>query len=116
MRGGDHVLPESVNIGCYDKSISVLITAETSSSVPVNLASEIARDRAIVVAVGAVGMELQRRLYYEKELDFRVSRSYGRDVTTRHSSRRGSITRSGMSAGPKLATWKRSCNCSRMAN
>jgi predicted dehydrogenase/threonine dehydrogenase-like Zn-dependent dehydrogenase len=56
---------------------SILITAETSSSAPVNLASEIARDRAIVVAVGAIGMELERRLYYEKELDFRVSRSYG---------------------------------------
>jgi predicted dehydrogenase/threonine dehydrogenase-like Zn-dependent dehydrogenase len=56
---------------------SVLITAETPSSGPVNLASEIARDRGIVVAVGAVGMELERRLYYEKELNFRVSRSYG---------------------------------------
>src|SRR6266496_4112561 len=56
---------------------SVLITAETSSSGPVNLASEVARERAIVVAVGTVGMELQRKLYYEKELDFRVSRSYG---------------------------------------
>jgi predicted dehydrogenase len=30
-----------------------------------------------VVALGTVGMELQRKLYYEKELDFRVSRSYG---------------------------------------
>lgn len=56
---------------------SVLITAETVSSVPVNLASQITRDRGIVVAVGAVGMELKRRHYYEKELDFRVSRSYG---------------------------------------
>jgi len=56
---------------------SVLITAETPSSVPVNLAAEVARDRGIVVAVGAVGMELERRRYYEKELDFRVSRSYG---------------------------------------
>jgi len=55
----------------------VLITAETSSSGPVNLASEIARDRGIVVAVGTVGMDLQRKLYYEKELDFRISRSYG---------------------------------------
>jgi predicted dehydrogenase/threonine dehydrogenase-like Zn-dependent dehydrogenase len=55
----------------------VLITAETPSSGPVNLASAIARDRGVVVAVGAVGMELDRRLYYEKELDFRVSRSYG---------------------------------------
>jgi predicted dehydrogenase len=56
---------------------SILITAETPSSGPVNLASEVARDRGIVVAVGTVGMELQRKLYYEKELDFRVSRSYG---------------------------------------
>jgi predicted dehydrogenase/threonine dehydrogenase-like Zn-dependent dehydrogenase len=56
---------------------SILITAETSSSAPVNLAAEAARDRGIVVAVGAVGMELERRLYYEKEIDFRVSRSYG---------------------------------------
>ncbi len=56
---------------------SVLITAETPSSEPVNLAAELARDRAIVVAIGTVGMELQRKLYYEKELDFRVSRSYG---------------------------------------
>jgi predicted dehydrogenase/threonine dehydrogenase-like Zn-dependent dehydrogenase len=56
---------------------SGLITAETPSSAPVNLASQVARDRGIVVAVGAVGMELERRRYYEKELDFRVSRSYG---------------------------------------
>jgi predicted dehydrogenase/threonine dehydrogenase-like Zn-dependent dehydrogenase len=56
---------------------SVLITAESPSSAPVNLAAQIARDRGIVVAVGAVGMELERRRYYEKELDFRVSRSYG---------------------------------------
>jgi len=56
---------------------SVLIAAETPSSEPVNLAAELARDRAIVVAVGTVGMELQRKLYYGKELDFRISRSYG---------------------------------------
>jgi predicted dehydrogenase/threonine dehydrogenase-like Zn-dependent dehydrogenase len=56
---------------------SVLITAETPSNVPVNLASQVARDRGIVVAAGAVGMDLERRRYYEKELDFRVSRSYG---------------------------------------
>ena len=56
---------------------AVLITAETPSSGPVNLAGEIARDRGIVVAVGTVGMEIERKLYYEKELDFRISRSYG---------------------------------------
>jgi predicted dehydrogenase len=56
---------------------SVLITAETRSSDPVNLAGAIARDRAIVVAVGTVGMDIERKAYYEKELDFRISRSYG---------------------------------------
>lgn len=56
---------------------AILITAETPSSDPVNLAGRIARDRAVVVAVGTVGMEIERKAYYEKELDFRVSRSYG---------------------------------------
>ena len=56
---------------------AVLITAQATSSDPVNLAAEAARDRAVVVAVGTVGMELERRTFYEKELDFRVSRSYG---------------------------------------
>jgi len=56
---------------------AVLITAETSSSEPVELAGEIARDRGIVVAVGTVGMDIPRKLYFEKELDFRISRSYG---------------------------------------
>jgi predicted dehydrogenase/threonine dehydrogenase-like Zn-dependent dehydrogenase len=56
---------------------SVLITADTMSSDPVNLAAAVARDRATVVAVGAVGMEIDRRLYYAKELGFRISRSYG---------------------------------------
>ncbi len=55
----------------------VLITAETSSSGPVNLAGSVARERAIVVAVGTVGLDIERKAYYEKELDFRISRSYG---------------------------------------
>jgi predicted dehydrogenase len=56
---------------------AVLICADTSSSDPVNLAGEIARDRASVVAVGAVGLSLPRKVYYEKELSFINSRSYG---------------------------------------
>ena len=55
----------------------VLITAETPTSDPVNLAGAIARDRAVVVAVGTVGMEIERKAFYEKELQFRISRSYG---------------------------------------
>lgn len=56
---------------------AVLIAADTPSSQPVELAGEVARDRGVVVAVGAVGTAVPRRSYYLKELDFRVSRSYG---------------------------------------
>src|SRR6266852_1482876 len=56
---------------------AVLLTAETPSSDPVNLAGEVARDRGVVVAVGTVGMDIHRKFYYEKELNFRISRSYG---------------------------------------
>jgi predicted dehydrogenase/threonine dehydrogenase-like Zn-dependent dehydrogenase len=55
----------------------VLIAADTPADDPVELAGEIARDRGRVVAVGAVGMNIPRRTYFYKELDFRVSRSYG---------------------------------------
>jgi predicted dehydrogenase/threonine dehydrogenase-like Zn-dependent dehydrogenase len=56
---------------------AVLICADTSSDEPVNLAGAVARDRARVVAVGAVGLHIPRKLYYEKELTFLNSRSYG---------------------------------------
>lgn len=56
---------------------AVLICADTASADPVQLAGAIARDRARVVAVGAVGLQLPRKVYYEKELTFINSRSYG---------------------------------------
>ncbi len=56
---------------------AVLICADSSTSDPVELAGAIARDRARVVAVGAVGLNLPRKVYYEKELTFLNSRSYG---------------------------------------
>ena len=56
---------------------AVLIAAQTASNDPVELAGKIARNRAVVVAVGTVSMDIPRRSFYEKELDFRVSRSYG---------------------------------------
>jgi predicted dehydrogenase len=56
---------------------AVLITASTKSNEPINLAGEISRDRGRVVAVGAVGLEVPRKTFYEKELSVYVSRSYG---------------------------------------
>jgi len=55
----------------------VLICADTPSNDPVELAGLLARERARVVAVGAVGLTLPRKVYYEKELSFINSRSYG---------------------------------------
>ena len=55
----------------------VIICADTSSNDPVELAGVIARDRARVVATGAVGLSLPRKIYYEKEISFINSRSYG---------------------------------------
>jgi predicted dehydrogenase/threonine dehydrogenase-like Zn-dependent dehydrogenase len=56
---------------------AVLIAAATGSSDPVQLAAGLARDRAVVVAVGMIGMDVPRNAYYEKELQLRLSRSYG---------------------------------------
>jgi len=56
---------------------AVVIAASTKSNEPINLAGDIARDRGRVVAVGAVGLEIPRKTYYEKELSVYVSRSYG---------------------------------------
>lgn len=56
---------------------SVIICADTPSNDPVELAGAISRDRANVVATGAVGLTFPRKVYYEKELAFVNSRSYG---------------------------------------
>jgi predicted dehydrogenase/threonine dehydrogenase-like Zn-dependent dehydrogenase len=56
---------------------AILITAASNSSDPVQIAPRLARDRAVVVAVGMIGMDVPRNAYYEKELQVRLSRSYG---------------------------------------
>jgi predicted dehydrogenase len=56
---------------------AVLICAHTDDNDPLELAATLARDRATVVLVGVVGMEIPRKPYYDKELKFVVSRSYG---------------------------------------
>lgn len=56
---------------------SVVVTAATVSSAPVVLAAELARDRAVISVIGATGLEIPRDSYYHKELQLRLSRSYG---------------------------------------
>ncbi len=55
----------------------VLICAATGSSEPVVQAARISRKRGRIVVVGAVGMDLPREDFYNKEIAFSVSCSYG---------------------------------------
>jgi polar amino acid transport system substrate-binding protein len=56
---------------------SVIITAGTSSLDPIEFAGSVARKKAKVVIVGAVPTGFSRANYYKKELDLRMSMSYG---------------------------------------
>ncbi len=56
---------------------SVFICADTKSNDPIELAGELVRDKGVVVAVGAVGLNVPRNIYYHKEAAFLISRSYG---------------------------------------
>lgn len=55
----------------------VIITATTKSSDPVTQAARMSRKRGRIILVGVTGLELSRADFYEKELTFQVSCSYG---------------------------------------
>lgn len=54
-----------------------IITAATSSDAVVNLAMDITRAKGTVVLVGDVGLNIQRPVFYRKEIDLLMSTSYG---------------------------------------
>ena len=56
---------------------AVIITASTKSNEPVHQAAQMCRKRGRIVLVGVTGLELSRADFYEKELSFQVSCSYG---------------------------------------
>lgn len=56
---------------------AVLVTASTKSSNPIHQAATMCRKRGRIVLVGVTGLELNRSDFYEKELSFQVSCSYG---------------------------------------
>lgn len=68
----------------YCKSITdghgvdaVIITASSKSNDVIHQAASLSRKRGKIVLVGVVGLELKREDFYEKELSFQVSCSYG---------------------------------------
>lgn len=56
---------------------AVIITAGTSSLDPIEFAGSMARKKGKVIVVGAVPTGFSRLHYYKKELDLRMSSSYG---------------------------------------
>ncbi|NVD29033.1 Gfo/Idh/MocA family oxidoreductase [Parasphingorhabdus flavimaris] len=56
---------------------AVLITASTKSDDPVRHAAQMSRKRGRIVLVGVTGLNLSRDDFYQKELSFQVSCSYG---------------------------------------
>jgi predicted dehydrogenase len=56
---------------------AVIVAAATKSSEPIRHAAHMCRKRGRIVLVGATGLELSRDDFYEKELTFQVSCSYG---------------------------------------
>ncbi len=55
----------------------VLIAASTKSSEPISQAAQMCRKRGRVVLIGVTGLELNRSDFYENEITFQVSCSYG---------------------------------------
>jgi predicted dehydrogenase/threonine dehydrogenase-like Zn-dependent dehydrogenase len=56
---------------------SVIIMASTKTNQPIEQAAEMARERGRVVATGLVGLSIPRKPFYEKEIEFVVSRAWG---------------------------------------
>jgi predicted dehydrogenase/threonine dehydrogenase-like Zn-dependent dehydrogenase len=85
VRGGAHhgfVVTEDVaqQVVAAAAGIGVdeaLVTAASRTNDPLLLASSIVRDRSTIVLVGDVPIEFPRAPLYDKEISFRVSRSYG---------------------------------------
>jgi hypothetical protein len=55
----------------------VIVTASSKSSEPINQAAEISRPKGRIVVVGLVGMTIDREPFYKRELELKLSMSYG---------------------------------------
>lgn len=75
-KGGDsvkEVLSETANIGAD----GVIITASAKGNSIISDAAKMSRKRGRIILVGVIGLDISRSDFYEKELTFQVSCSYG---------------------------------------
>jgi predicted dehydrogenase/threonine dehydrogenase-like Zn-dependent dehydrogenase len=74
---GDELVTQAVDFSRGRGVDAVIITASTPSSEPISQAAKMSRKRGRIVLVGVTGLELSRQDFYEKEITFQVSCSYG---------------------------------------
>jgi len=74
---GDDLVARAMDFSRGRGVDAVIITASTDSSEPVSQAAKMCRKHGRIVLVGVTGLELSRAQFYEKELTFQVSCSYG---------------------------------------
>lgn len=77
LSAGQDPLAAAQHFSRYRGVDGVIITASTQSSEPVHQAAHMCRKRGRLILVGVTGLELSRADFYEKELSFQVSCSYG---------------------------------------
>lgn len=75
--GGEDVLAAAQAFSRGRGVDGVVLTLSTDSAEPVHHAAQMCRQRGRIVLVGVTGLELSRADFYEKELSFQVSCSYG---------------------------------------
>jgi len=77
LSAGEDALDAASELSAGRGVDGVIIAASTKSNEPVHQAATMCRKRGRIVLVGATGLELSRADFYEKELSFQVSCSYG---------------------------------------
>ena len=77
LNSGQDPIKEAFKFSQGNGVDGVIITAASSSNTPLSQAAKMCRKRGRVVLIGVVGLEVNRADFYEKELTFQVSCSYG---------------------------------------
>ena len=82
--GAQVINPQKTNPVAYIDDLSnnigidgVIITASSKSNVIISQAAQMCRKHGCIVLVGVIGLDINRSDFYEKELSFQVSCSYG---------------------------------------
>lgn len=69
----EYVLDKTNQVGCD----AVILTASNPSNEIISQSARMSRKRGRIVLVGVIGLDIKRSDFYEKELSFQVSCSYG---------------------------------------